>query len=255
MAKTQADASRRIRDIPARPETIRVDLDRTVLVVMDVQNAFLSKGGYIDLVGFDVSAAPGVIARIGQVVTACRAAGVGAVYFQNGFAPELREAALVTSPLYYKSNALKYMRANPGFNGKLVTEGTWDYDFVPGLKPGPADTVIKKARYSGFESTTFDQHLRARGITTLIVVGVNTNVCVESTIRDAYHKEYFAILVPEATMPSGDRSIHDSTVFNVERFFGWTTTVAELGAALARPATGEPGAGVVDAAGRAGRGG
>jgi ureidoacrylate peracid hydrolase len=125
------------------------------------------------------------------------------------------------------------MRAHPEMNGKLITEGGWDYEFVPELAPEPGDLVIKKARYSGFPATNFDQTLRARGITTLIVVGVNTNVCVEATIRDAYHLEYFAIMVPEATMPSGDRSIYEATVFNVERFVGWTATTDDLCRALA----------------------
>jgi ureidoacrylate peracid hydrolase len=224
--------------VPARPEAIRIARARSVLVVLDVQNAFLSKNGYIDLCGFDVSAAPAVIAAIGRVISAWRAAGLPIVYFQNGFSAELREATLTRSPLYYKSNALKYMRAHPEAHGRLVTEGSWDFDFVPELRPQAGDTVLRKARYSGFAGTNFEQYLDARGITTLVVVGVNTNVCVESTIRDAYHREYFAIMVPEATMPSGNRAIQEASVFNVETFLGWTTTVAALCSALARPAPG-----------------
>ena len=210
------------REIPARAEPIRIDLARTVLVVIDVQNAFLSKGG---LVGFDVSTAPTVIAAIARVTVACRAAGLEVVYVQNGFSPAIREATLATSPLFHKSNALKFMRENPAYHSKLITEGTWDYDIVSELMPAPDDTVVKKARYSAFESTAFDQFLRARGITTLIVVGVNTRVCVEPTVRAAYHREYFAAMVPEATLPTGVRPIFNATVFNVEHFFGWTMSV------------------------------
>lgn len=224
--------------IPARPEPIRIDLAKTALVVIDVQNAYLSKGGYIDLVGFDVSGAGPVIAAIRQVIDAAHGANLPVIYFQNGFSPALAEMENRASPLYYKSNALKFMRSHPERNGQLITEGGWDYDFVAELKPEPQDLVIKKARYSGFAGTAFDQTLRSRGITTLIVIGVNTNVCVESTIRDAYHNEYFAIMVPEATLPSGDRRIYDSTVFNVERFVGWTATAADICGALAGgPAT------------------
>lgn len=240
---------RRLRDIPARPEPIRIDLDRAVLVVVDPQNAYLSKGGYIDLCGFDVSAGPEVIARIAGAIEIARAADLPVIFLQNGFAPELREAALATSPLYHKSNALKFMRAHPAYHGKLITQGGWDHDFVPELRPLAGDLVIRKARYSAFAGTSFDQVLRARALTTLIVVGVNTNVCVESTIRDAYHREYFALMVPEATMPSGDRAIYDSTMLNVERFFGWTTTLDQLRAGLATPAEGAPPAGTADATG------
>ena len=239
----------RPRDIAARPETLRVDLDRTVLVVVDVQNAYLSKGGYIDLCGFDVSMGATVIGHVARVIAIAREATLPVVFFQNGFSPALREASIATSPLYHKSNALKYMRAHPDHHGKLITEGGWDHDFVPALRPRAEDTVIRKARYSGFAGTGFDQYLRARGLTTLIVVGVNTNVCVESTIRDAYHREYFALMVPEATMPSGDRAIFQSTVFNVERFFGWTTSIDELRAGIDTPVLGGPPAGVADATG------
>src|ERR1700756_2641114 len=66
----------------------------------------------------------------------------------------------------------------------------------------------------------------------LLMVGVNTNVCVESTLRDAYHREYFAIMVADATFQSGPAAMMDATIFNVEKFFGWVSTVDEICRAL-----------------------
>jgi ureidoacrylate peracid hydrolase len=216
--------------LPARPEPIEVTLEHTALIIVDMQNAYLSKGGYIDLVGFDVSGAAPVIAETARIADACRAAGIPVIYLQNGFSPDQREAP-PTAPVWHKSNALKFMRANEAHAGKLITHGTWDHDIVPELTPHPGDIVVPKARYSGFAGTALDQVLAARRIRTLLVCGVATNVCVESTIRDAYHREFFPVMLADATMAAGPGA-QDATEFNVATFFGWVSGGAELRAAL-----------------------
>lgn len=218
--------------IPAKPELFGADIERTALVVIDAQNAYLSKGGYIDLCGFDVSAGPRVIEAIARNVDAARTAGLPVIWFQNGFKAGFAERDVDTSPLWHKSNALKFMRNNPSYDAKLIVEGTWDFAIVDALAPAPNETVFMKQRYSCFAGTAFEQYLRARDIRSLIVIGVNTNVCVESTIRDAFHREFFALMVPDATMPSGNQSIYDATVFNVETFFGWTASTDAVCEAL-----------------------
>lgn len=124
------------------------------------------------------------------------------------------------------------MRRRPELQGKLMIVGTWDYALVDDLKPGPQDLVIHKPRYSGFCGTNLDMLLRARGIRTLVFTGVATNVCVESTLRDAFFLEYFPLLVADTAMPSGPPSLHEATLLNVERFFGWVTTTNEYVGAL-----------------------
>ncbi len=154
-------------------------------------------------------------------------------HLQNGFSADQKEAGGPTSPVWYKSNALKYMRANPAERGKLITHGTWDHEIVDELKPLPSEAVVPKARYSGFAATNLEQLLRARGVTTILLAGVNTNVCVEATLRDAFHREFFALMVPDATLQAGPQSIFDASVFNVESFLGWTAPVEAVVAALA----------------------
>lgn len=66
-----------------------------------------------------------------------------------------------------------------------------------------------------------------------MLVGVNTNVCVEATLRDAYHREFFALMIPDATLQAGSNSIFEATVFNVTRFFGWVTSSEKMITALA----------------------
>jgi ureidoacrylate peracid hydrolase len=216
--------------LPARPEPIEVSLDDTALVIVDMQNAYLSKGGYIDLVGFDVSGAPPVIEETARIADACRAAGIPVIYLQNGFSPDQREAP-PSAPVWHKSNALKFMRANEAYAGQLITHGTWDHEIVPDLTPRPGDIIVPKARYSGFAGTALDQILAARRIRTLLVCGVATNVCVESTIRDAYHRELFPVMLADATMAAGPGT-QAATEFNVETFFGWVSTGPDLRSAL-----------------------
>jgi ureidoacrylate peracid hydrolase len=223
-------------EIPARPEALSIPRNTTALIVVDMQNAYLSKGGYLDLVGLDVGPAPKVIAGTRSVIEAARAARIPTIYLQNGFSPDMREVGGPTAPVYHKSNALIYMRQHPSHAGKLITKGTWDFEFVEGIRPAPGEIVVPKARYSGFAGTDLDQILRARHITHLLLVGVNTNVCVESTLRDAYHREYFALMVADATFQSGPSAMMDATVFNVEKFFGWVSSTNEVCASLRKAA-------------------
>ena len=223
--------------LPARPEPLTVTIEETALIIVDMQNAYLSKGGYIDLVGFDVSASPPVIEETARIAEACRAAGIPVIYLQNGFSPDQREAP-PSAPVWHKSNALKFMRANEAFAGKLITHGTWDHEIVPELTPQPGDIVVPKARYSGFAGTGLDQILASRRIRTLLICGVATNVCVESTIRDAYHREFFPVMLTDATMGAGPGT-QEGTEFNVQAFFGWLSTGAEMRAALSSNSAGE----------------
>ena len=216
--------------LAARPAPITVIPEETALIVVDMQNAYCSKGGYIDLCGFDVSGAPPVIEECARLVAACRAAGIPVIYLQNGFSPDQREAP-PSAPVWHKSNALRFMRENEAYAGKLITHGTWDHEIVPELAPRPGDLVVAKSRYSGFAGTALGQILAARRIRTLLVCGVATNVCVESTIRDAYHREYFPVMLTDATMAAGPGQ-QQATEFNVERFFGWLSSGAELRASL-----------------------
>lgn len=216
--------------IPARPEPLTAEPAQTALVVIDMQNGYLSKGGYLDLAGFDVSGSPPVIARAARVLQAARRAGLFVVHAQNGWSDSLAEAGPKTSPMWHKSNPLKYMRANPG--AQLLIRGTWDHAIVDELKPLPHEPVVHKPRYSAFAGTNLEMLLRAHGITTLVFAGVNTNVCVETAVRDAFHREFFAVMVADATLQAGSQAVFDVSVFNIEKFFGWTTSTDEMVALL-----------------------
>ena len=223
--------------LAATPEPFAFDPASTALIVVDMQNAYASKGGYLDLAGFDVSGTGPVIARIAEAVASARAAGICIVWLQNGWDPAYREAGTPASPNWYKSNALKTMRARPELAGTLLAKGGWDYALVDGLTPQDGDILIPKARYSGFVGTKLHETLTARGIRTLVFTGIATNVCVESTLRDGYFLEYFAVVLADATHQAGPRALHEGTLTNIELFFGWVSDVGAFQTALAQTAS------------------
>jgi ureidoacrylate peracid hydrolase len=218
--------------IEARPEPLSLTPERTAVVVVDLQNGYASPGGYRDLAGRDISGAPKVIDNTLQIIAAGRAAGMIVVFLQNGWDPELREAGGEGSPNWHKSNPLKLMRARPELAGKILTRGGWDYALVDALQPTPDDLVVAKPRYSGFRGTDLEGLLRERDIRTLVFTGIATNVCVESTLRDAYFREFFCLLIDDATQQAGPAFVQDATVYNVETFLGWVTGTAEFCEAL-----------------------
>jgi len=221
------------RILPARPEPVAFQPEQTALIVVDMQNAYASLGGYVDSAGFDISGAQGVIAKVQQAVEAARAAGILVVFLQNGWDPRYVEAGGPASPNWHKSNALKTMRAKPELAGRFLAKGGWDYELVDAIRPQDGDIVVPKTRYSGFFNSTLDSTLRARGIRNLVFTGIATNVCVESTLRDAFHLEYFAVLLEDATHELGGSAMQEAAVYNVETFFGWVSDVAAFRECLA----------------------
>ena len=218
--------------LPARPENLPIDPRETALIIVDMQNAYASPGGYLDLAGFDIAGAAAVIDKIALAVEAARKAGVTVVFFQNGWDPDYVEAGGPGSPNWWKSNALKTMRERPELQGTLLAKGTWDFALVDKLKPERGDIVIQKPRYSAFFNTNLDSLLRARGIRSLVFTGIATNVCVESTLRDGFFLEYFGVVLHDATHHAGPDFIQQATLYNVEKFFGWVSSVEEFRTAL-----------------------
>ncbi|GAA6561844.1 pyrimidine utilization protein B [Klebsiella pneumoniae] len=211
--------------LPARPESLTFAPQQSALIVVDMQNAYASQGGYLDLAGFDVSATRPVIDNINTADATARAAGMLIIWFQNGWDDQYVEAGGPGSPNYHKSNALKTMRQRPELQGKLLAKGGWDYQLVDELTPQEGDIVLPKPRYSGFFNTPLDSILRSRGIRHLVFTGIATNVCVESTLRDGFFLEYFGIVLEDATHQAGPAFAQQAALFNIETFFGWVSDV------------------------------
>jgi ureidoacrylate peracid hydrolase len=215
-------------ELPTRPEPLKMLASNSALIVVDMQNAYATVGGYVDMAGFDISGAKSVIGNIAASIESARRAGILVVYLQNGWDANYVEAGGPGSPNWYKSNALKTMRHKPELQGKFLAKGGWDYELIDALKPTEKDLIIAKTRYSGFFNSVLDSSLRARGIRNLIFTGIATNVCVESTLRDAFHFEYFSVLLEDATHELGGPAIQQAVVYNVETFFGWVANTQDF---------------------------
>jgi ureidoacrylate peracid hydrolase len=214
--------------LQAKPDPVEVDLSKSAVVVVDMQNAFASKHGMLDISGADISGAPRVVSVIGSILSQARRGGVPIVYLQMGYKADLSDSGGVESPNWHKELGIRLMNCRPELKGTLVTEGTWDFAIVDELAPHPGDIVIVKTRYSGFARTTLDDQLRARGVRFLFFTGIATNVCVESTLRDAFFHDYWPILIADATLAAGPAFIQEATLFNIESYFGWTISSQEF---------------------------
>lgn len=218
--------------IMARPEPVDWAPAETALITVDMQNGFLKPGGYFDRVGYDLSHAPRIIGAVARCIDAAREAGMFRVFLQSGFDRRHLVVGGPSAPVWHKSEAQILMREQPQFAFDLITDGGWDYEIIDELAPQEDEIVVRKSRYSGFAGTNLDQVLRARRIRNLLFCGVAANVCVETTLREAYGREYFVLLIEDATHQAGPAFLKEATLFNVERFLGWVADTDALLAAI-----------------------
>jgi ureidoacrylate peracid hydrolase len=214
--------------IKASPDPIRMNTIKSAVIVVDMQNAFASKGGMIDKLGLFSDRNREIIEPIQKLLKVARTAGIKIIYLRMVYRSDQSNAGGIESPNFWKETGIVAMREKPEFKGKFITEGTWDSEIIDELKPLPGDIVVTKSRYSGFVNTELQTILQTYNIKYLIFVGLATNVCVESTIRDAFFHEYFPILVSDCVAPVGPDYLQDATIFNVKNFFGWVTTSEDL---------------------------
>lgn len=220
--------------LKTRPEGIELDPNSAAVVVVDMQNAFACRGGVFDLAGIDVSRAGTLVETIQKILKVSREIGMQVVYLKMEFKADLSNAGGPLSPNWRKELALKLIADRPDLEQKPLTEGTWDAEIVDPLKPHPGDLVVVKSRYSGFAGTNLDSLLRTRNIQFLFFVGMAANVCVESTLRDAFCLDYWPVLITDATLQAGPELLQQATIQNVENHFGWTLTSREFLEGLAR---------------------
>jgi len=214
--------------VKAEPQPILVDLARTALLVVDMQNAFAHKGGYFDLVGLDITPIQRIIEPCRKVIHAAHATGIKIIYLQMGCSPDLSDKGPPDSPSSIKSRVLSMMKGHPEWKDKFYIYGTWGAEIIEELKPREGDIVVKKQKHDGFIGTNLDIILRTLGARYLFFVGAATNICVESTLRHAFSLDYFPILVSDAVSQMGSNITQDATILNVQSTFGWVTHAKDL---------------------------
>ncbi|MEM2140071.1 MAG: isochorismatase family cysteine hydrolase [Nitrososphaera sp.] len=199
------------------------------LVVIDVQNGFVSKGGSYDLLGMETAHYRAVVPKVAELIKLCREADVPIFYTQA-----VRERSGID--LLTKSHRIlpkareERIRKRP-----ICVRGTWDADIVDEVRPAAADHVVVKRRDSAFQDTEIGVWLKSLGVNALVFCGIDTSICVETSLRDGFNNGYDVILVSDATA-SGNRKHFESTLEIVKEYYGIVMDLAEFaGCALQRP--------------------
>lgn len=213
--------------LEAEPEPLQIDLQMLSLVVIDMQNAFVNKGGMFDLGAKDISRGQGIIEPIKKLSNAARVRNVKVIYVVHHHSPDLRETGGPNAG-YWHSPEVRMYREHPEWKDKFIIRGTWGAEIIKELKPREDDIVVVKPRYSAFFETDLDTILKTFNLKYLAFVGVATNICVEAAIRDACYRGYFPILISDASANSGPPYTQQATIFNVKDCFGWVTTTENL---------------------------
>lgn len=222
----QALGGRRV-TIHAKPAPIEIELRKTAVLIVDMQNDFGSKGGMFDRAGIDISGIQRAVGPTKRTLAAARAAGIDIVYLKMAYHSDLSDLGTADSV-----NRVRHLRlgvgqavaAPDGRPSRIPVRDTWNTDIVSELTPYRNDTIVDKTRFSGFYKTDLDEILRRRGLTHLIVTGCTTSICVESTVRDAMFRDYSCVLLADCMAePIGNelpRSNHEASLLSTEVLLG-----------------------------------
>jgi ureidoacrylate peracid hydrolase len=186
----------------------------SVLIVVDVQNDFVHSDGVFGQTGLDLSAMQASVDNLLSLIDAAHAARVPVIFIKT------HHDAWNNSPAFVE----RFVRKSAG--AEICATGTWGADYYR-VRPTASDHEVVKHRYSAFVGTSLEVVLRSLGRTTVLVTGVTTNVCVESTVRDACMRDYRAVLVTDcAAAPTKEE--HESAIHNVRTYFGSVTDSATV---------------------------
>ena len=188
---------------------------KTAMIVVDMQNAFLSDEGSMNKGGMDITELKKTVLPVRKLIDACRSADVPIIFTRYVLRAD------------YKDAGLRSVRRSRFKEISSLVIGTWDSELDPRMDQRLEDYVLDKTRYSSFYNTSLEVILRGLGVDTLIICGVTTEICVESTIRDAYFRD-FKILVPKDAVAAMDIDRHKGTLATIEYGFGAVTTSAKL---------------------------
>jgi nicotinamidase-related amidase len=196
----------------------RLNPAHTALLIIDMQNDFCVDGFATSRAGRPLDAAKSIIPRLQKLLAAAREAGVLVCHIGFETLPD---------NLSDSGPWLSQRRRSTFANDKIAMAGSKGAEFIDALKPRNGEPTIVKRRYSGFKGTDLDMLLRAHDIRTVVPTGVSTNVCIESTLRDAFEHNFY-VCVPENGCASWNMDLHAATMETANARFGLVTEVAEI---------------------------
>jgi nicotinamidase-related amidase len=177
----------------AEPSSLSIELDKTALVIIDMQRDFLEPGGFGAALGNDVSQLRRAVPPLRALLTAARRAGLLVIHTREGHRPDLSDAP----PLKVERGDPASRIGAPGPMGRILIRGEPGHDIIPELYPIAGEPVIDKPGKGAFCQTDLELMLRNRAIETLLVCGVTTEVCVNTTVREANDRGFRCIVVSD----------------------------------------------------------
>jgi nicotinamidase-related amidase len=216
--------------VDAEPESFSLDPDRTAIVMIDMQRDFLEPGGFGETLGNDVSLLAKAIGPCAAVLEAARKRGLFIIHTREGHRPDLSDAPRAKVERGAPSKRI----GAPGPMGRILVRGEPGHDIVPALYPRPGEPVIDKPGKGAFHATDLHSILQNRGIESLIVCGVTTEVCVHTTVREANDRG-FRCLVPGDCCGSYFPEFHEVGLRMIKAqgaILGWVTDSKRVLAAL-----------------------
>ena len=192
----------------------RLSASRCALLVVDLQNDFCARGGYIERLGKTVEGYRALLEPVGALLHAARAAHVPVAWLRAAYASGDISAAMRSKKL------------GMGITEDCCVPGSWGYDYF-GPRPAEGEPEFDKHSYSGFSHPGLRPWLSRTGVQTVVFCGVQTNVCVESTLRDAHSRGYYVAIAADA-VASHTLSLHEATLANVQFLFGDVVSSAEV---------------------------
>lgn len=200
----------------------KTDPRSTALVIIDYQNDFVASRGAFARTGVDPAPLRHIAPALRSVLAAARAARVPVIWVWNEY----------TYGTNWYLSEVTLAQARRKWNGRYLevpvcARGSWGARLYGGLRPAPEDAVVVKHRFNAFIDTDFALILRSRGIRTLVATGVLTNVCVESTVREAFFRDYY-VVVPAECVATYDKAAHEAALANIDLLFGHVTSLREV---------------------------
>ncbi|WP_433534186.1 cysteine hydrolase family protein [Micromonospora sp. CA-249363] len=177
----------------ARPGPYSFDISTTALLVIDMQRDFLEPGGFGESLGNDVSQLRRTIAPLAALLADARAVGLAVVHTREGHLPDLSDCP----PAKLNRGAPSKRIGDPGPTGRILVRGEYGHDIIDELAPVAGEPVVDKPGKGAFHATDLDGLLAERGIRSLLVAGVTTEVCVHTTVREANDRGYECLVLAD----------------------------------------------------------
>lgn len=221
--------------LAAAPQNVVLDLRRTAIVVIDLQNDFCTEGGWVDHIGGDYRADRAPIAPLLRLLPALRSAAVPVIWVNWGNRPDLANMAPPQIHLYKNSGTGTGTGLGdplPNGRGNVLEKGSWAAAVVDELAPLPGDISVDKHRISGFWDTPLDSILRNLGIKSILFAGCNTDQCVLHTLTDANFLGYGCVMLEDCCATPSPAFCTEAAVWNIKKCFGFVTDSTKVLAGL-----------------------